>query len=304
MIATPAGAYKFALNPIHWFATRDGWLDPTIGPDPIELMRLVAAAGFPAIHAQIPQGWSPSQYKQALSDNGLVPAPGYLALGLEEHGISETEALEITRRMAGDHAALGMTDMFLSTRMAKDAPRVLHPAIGYVFDEKRFETVLSLIDKASAVIGREGLLAALHPHIGTWIETEKETRAVLDAIPAKQLGFGPDTGHLTWAGADVISLLTDYRERIHAVHIKDCLLDVLDLNKKAGSSYRDTVIDGLWIEPGRGNLDLTAMLAALGPDFDGWLIAEVDYPALPAFECAEESARWLCALSRPAAVSA
>lgn len=303
MNTKPVGAYKFALNPIHWFATPDGWIDPAIGPRPDELFTLVASAGFGAIHSQVPPDWSVAAYKAALDHAGLEPAPGYLALGLEEHGVTETEALEIAKRTAGDHAALGLTVIFLSTRMAKAAPRVRQPAIGYDFDKERFDKVLSLVEKASAIIKAEGLCAALHPHIGTWIETETETRAVLDAISASQLGFGPDTGHLTWAGANVEGLITDYRSRIDAIHIKDCRLAVRDRNLRAGSSYQDTVMDGLWIEPGRGDLALEAIIAALGSNFGGWLIAEVDYPALPPFECAQECARWLLHLNRSSLVS-
>ncbi|KAA9383927.1 sugar phosphate isomerase/epimerase [Neorhizobium galegae] len=294
-----SGGYRYALNPIQWFATNDGWLDPDKGPAPRDLLREIARSGFQAVHAQVPAGWTVTEYKGALEDAGLKPAPGYLSIALPEHGVEMPAMLEAARANAAQQAELGLTDMFVATRMTRDAPRVEHPGIGAQFDEARFAMILDLIDRASAVIKEEGVRAALHPHIGTWIETETETRRLLDSISADQLGFGPDTGHLSWAGADVIGLIGDYRDRIHVMHVKDCRLQVRDAAKAAGKTYQQTVVSGLWAEPGAGELDLAGMLASLGGDFDGWLIAEVDFPTLPPFECAKVSAEWLASLRRP-----
>ncbi|CAN7672894.1 sugar phosphate isomerase/epimerase family protein [Neorhizobium sp. LjRoot104] len=294
-----SGGYKFALNPIQWFATEDGWLDPTKGPAPRDLLKEIARSGFRAVHAQVPAGWTVGDYKNALQAAELKPAPGYLSMGLPEHGIEIEATLETARESAAQQAELGLTDMFIATRMTRDAPRVRRPGIGAEFDEARFAMIFDLVDRASAVLKQEGIRAALHPHIGTWIETEAETRRLLDNISANQLGFGPDTGHLSWAGADVIGLIADYRDRTRVMHVKDCRLKVRDASKAAGKTYQETVTSGLWAEPGIGELDLAGMLAALGGDFDGWLIAEVDFPTLPPFECAKVSAEWFSELRRP-----
>jgi len=44
-------------------------------------------------------------------------------------------------------------------------------------------------------------------------------------------------------------------------------------------NYRETVKAGLWVEPGRGDLDFDAILAPLGGR-DMWAIIEVDRPDL------------------------
>ncbi|UIK08478.1 sugar phosphate isomerase/epimerase family protein [Neorhizobium galegae] len=294
-----SGGYRYALNPIQWFATEDGWLDPAKGPAPQGLLKEIAHSGFHAVHAQVPTGWTTEDYQNALKDAGLQPAPGYLSMALPEHGVDIATTLETARTSAAQQAQLGLTDMFIATRMTKDAPRVKHPGVGAEFDEARFVMIFDLVERASAILKEEGVKAALHPHIGTWIESEAETRRLLDNIGSDQLGFGPDTGHLSWAGADVIGLISDYRDRTRVVHVKDCRLSVRDAAKADGKSYQETVVSGLWAEPGTGELDLEGMLAALGPDFDGWLIAEVDFPTLAPFECAQASAEWLADLRRP-----
>ncbi|MFI6681590.1 hypothetical protein [Kribbella sp. NPDC050470] len=60
--------------------------------------------------------------------------------------------------------------------------------------------VVDGVGVAAEAITSEGVTPALHPHVGSTIETEPEIRAVLDAVPASILSFGPDTGHLAWAG--------------------------------------------------------------------------------------------------------
>jgi inosose dehydratase len=65
-------------------------------------------------------------------------------------------------------------------------------------------------------------------------------------------------------------------------------------------NYREVVQDGFWAEPGRGDLDLPALLGALRPDLCTWAIVEVDAYDLPTPEAsvaasgawAVEAARW------------
>ena len=283
---------RVALNPIQWMATPDAWVDPAIAPALPDLLALTAKAGFSAIHAQVPTGWAVADYARALADAGLAPAPGYLSLPLPGEEAALPDLLDQARRMAADHAALGLADMFVAARMQKGTPRVLHPAVGHGFDAARFDRLVAQISAVAAVLAAEGIHAALHPHIGTWIETEAETRAMLDSVGARILGFGPDTGHLSWAAADLAGLIADYRDRIRVLHVKDCNQSRCRAAVAAGLSYQETVLTGIWAEPGTGELDLTGLLSGLGAGFDGWLIAEVDFPTLPPFECAKACAAW------------
>jgi inosose dehydratase len=95
-------------------------------------------------------------------------------------------------------------------------------------------------------------------------------------------------GHLAWAGADAVQLVRDYADRVAGVHIKDLDLGIAAQAKREDWDYRKTVRAGLWAEPGHGNADVDAFIAALPDDFDGWLIIEVDRGAQ---ETPEESVR-------------
>ncbi|MGX1669404.1 sugar phosphate isomerase/epimerase family protein [Streptomyces sp. NPDC055400] len=283
-----------ALNPIQWSATDDGWLDPALAPPPAELLALVKKAGFDAVMAAVPAGHTVAAYAALLDDAGLRPAPGYFVCRSQGDPADAPAVIEAAAAAAGEHAELGLTDIGLGLPMIKGGPRILRPAQGTEPDVGRLAALTDLLGRAAEAMRAEGVRPALHPHVGTWIETEAETRAVLDALPAEQLGFLPDTGHLSWAGANVAGLVAEYGRRIPFLHVKDARMTVAEQGRAAGQDYQRTVVDGLWTEPGRGDLDLTGIVAALPDDFAGCLMVEVDRPALTdPYESAVASARWM-----------
>jgi inosose dehydratase len=261
---------RIALNPIQWMASDDGWLDPSKAPERGKLLALVKEAGFDGVMAEVPAGWSVEQYQDAVGSLGLALAPGYVVCRSDGLDGADAEVLDNVAQVARQHAALGMTDIGLGLGMRKDAPRERHPAQGQEADTTRLAALTTLIGRITEVMLAEGIRPALHPHVATWIETEREGRAVLDALP--DLGFLPDTGHLAWAGIDVLARKS----------------------QAEGWNYRQTVLAGLWAEPGRGELPLTEILGALPPTFDGWLMVEVDRPDITdPYESAQVSAQWM-----------
>lgn len=286
-------AAPFALNPIQWLATDDGWLDFSRKLDPRALASQIKEAGFEGAFADVPAGWMVEQYDALLRETGLRPAPGYFVI--REYAESERRDLvEQAAAAARTHAELGLRDILVGAGMSKDAPRVVRPARGHDPDDARLERLTEALVAVAEAMRAEGVRAALHPHVGTDVEVEEEARTVLDSVDGALLGLGPDTGHLAWAGANVQALIEDYRERVAAVHIKDCRLSVAERGRAEGLTYQQTVMKGLWVEPGLGELDLEAMLAALPSDFGGWLIVEVDRPDISdPFESAKASASWM-----------
>ncbi|MCO6010799.1 sugar phosphate isomerase/epimerase [Actinoallomurus purpureus] len=285
---------RIALNPIQWMASDDGWLDPSKAPAPEQRLSLIKQAGFDAVMAEVPADWAVEKYQAVLDEVGLTLAPGYFVCRSDGRDGKEADVVAGATAVARQHAQLGMTEIGLGLAMGKEARRVLHPAQAYDADESCVEAVTALIAQISDAMLAEGVRPSLHPHVGTWIETEEEGRAVLDALPSSRLGFLPDTGHLVWAGADVGAFVKDYAERIPFVHVKDCRLSVAAEGRAKDWGYQQTVLGGLWAEPGRGELDLTGILGNLPDTFDGWLMVEVDRPDIAdPYESAQESARWM-----------
>ncbi len=128
------------------------------------------------------------------------------------------------------------------------------------------------------------------------METEAEVRAVLDGVGPELLAFGPDTGHMSWAGMDVAAMMADYSDRIVGVHIKDTFAAGIARAKAEDLSYHDATLPGrLWAEPGTGQVDLSAKCIAdpgIPKNFGGDYMIEVDIPSVPLRECHQIAYDW------------
>ena len=86
---------------------------------------------------------------------------------------------------------------------------------------------------------------------------------LLDDLGPDVLGFGPDTGHLRWAGIEPAPFIRRYADRMGGIHIKDCFPDYLSPESRAGMSYHEVAATKrLWAEPGSGVVDFDAVVAA------------------------------------------
>ena len=282
---------RMAYNPLSFFLTAAGW-QPELAPPLPAILDIVKRAGYDGIHAEVPAGSTPEAYGTLLADHGLRPAPGYFQASFADaDGLPQ--AIEDARRAAADHARLGLYRICAADQCGADPLRLDTPPSGAGADDARLERIVEGLDKVARAMVAEGVVPCLHAHVGTRIETVAETEFVLARLDAKILLLGPDTGHLSWAGADLVSFLARHAARVGAVHIKDCRQEVAAAIRAAGKGYHDAGAAHIWTEPGRGSIDLDAALAALA-GFDGWFIVEVDIADQPTVEeSARVAAQWL-----------
>ena len=80
--------------------------------------------------------------------------------------------------------------------------RMRRPAVGADFSPDRLALAIENCGIVCQVLQSEGLRPLHHSHVGGVFETEQEICALLDQLGPDVLGFGPDTGHLRWAGID------------------------------------------------------------------------------------------------------
>lgn len=280
-----------AYNPLSFSLTAEGW-KPELAPPLPTILSIVKSAGYDGIHAEVPAGSGAASYGALLRDHGLLPAPGYFQASFSD-AANLPQAIENARKAAADHAELGLDRIFIAEQFGADPSRIETPAIGAGGDEARLERIVEGLDKVARAMVAEGVVPCLHAHVGTLIETVAETEFVLDRIDGKHLLLGPDTGHLSWAGADLVPFLTKHAARVGAVHIKDYRRSVAEETRAAGQGYHHAGAAHIWTEPGRGSIDLDAALAALSA-FDGWFIVEVDIADQPTVEqSARVAAQWL-----------
>jgi inosose dehydratase len=282
---------KMAFNPLPWFLTAEGWRTDLAPPLPV-MLTVIKEAGYDGVHAEVPQGSTPQSYLELLSQHGLLPAPGYFQASFGDAG-TIFATVETARKIARDHAALGLDRIFLAEEFGVTADRFAAPAQGVGADPARLARIADGVGRISEAMAAEGVVPCLHPHVGTKIETAEEAEAVLAAVPESILKVGPDTGHIAWTGCDPAVFFRRHAARIGAVHIKDIRRSVADEVKRDGGDYGDAGARHIWTEPGRGDLDLESAIGALGA-FKGWFVVEVDIADQSTVdESAKVAARWL-----------
>jgi inosose dehydratase len=291
MNAAPEAA-KIALNPLPWI----------MGPDSFDLstktvqqaVRGAAQAGFTAVHADVPTEMGASTYRAMLEDHGLRPAPGYFAGHFDDPRLVGLE-VELAKRHAEVQLALGLSEVFVASHLVPE--RIARPATGAEFNQDRLEQLIEAISTVAEAISSAGLRPCFHPHVGSWIETEHEVRSLLDATDDNILSFGPDTGHLYWAGMDPATMIADYADRVGAVHLKDVHRSAAAESRRLNDDYWQATYERhVWTEPGSGDIDLRRVVDALAEKFDGWFVIEVDVPDRKTKEdSSAQSASWAAA---------
>jgi inosose dehydratase len=284
---------RLAVNPIpYWLSGTDA------DKSTANLARAcaeLAAIGYSAVKADVPTDMDPANYLSWLRSFGLEPALSLFS-GSFTDPARHREVAEQARRFAATQATFGQRFTMISTMEPGDSPRFRLPAVGADFDADRLSIIVDGIALACAAMRAEGVQAALHPHVGGWVETEHEVRAVLDRVDPSLLAFGPDTGHMSWARMDVVGVLSDYADRIVGVHLKDTVEAGIDRARAGGLDYRQaTRPGGIWAEPGTGDLDLIGCLRAFPADFAGDYMIEVDVPTVPLKECHQIAHDWAVA---------
>lgn len=287
--AGPSGP-RLAVNPIaYWMAS--GVPDrstATLGAALAEL----ADIGYRAVKADVPTDMKPEQYLSWLAGFGLRPSLSLFS-GSFADPAGHADMAQAARRFAAAQASFGLSVCMISTIEPPGSPRMAHPAVGVDFDPARLRAVVDGVAQSCLAMQSEGVRAALHPHVGGWIETEQEIRTVLDEVGPDLLAFGPDTGHLAWAGADSPRLLGDYADRIVGVHLKDTFAAGIAAAKAEDRDYHTATEPGrIWAEPGTGQAGLDACVAAIPASFTGDYMIEIDVPSLPRRESHQIAYDW------------
>ena len=142
--------------------------------------------------------------------------------------------------------------------------------------EDDWTLLISRINEVSKMMMDEGMPLAYHHHMGTVIETEKETKRLIENTN-DTVKLLIDTGHMLFAQGNSIKLAEDFSERLIHVHCKDIRKDVLDKSLKNDSTFRQAFLDGAFTVPGDGCIDYKPFLKVLyKKKYEGWLVVEAE----------------------------
>lgn len=258
--------YKIAGAPISWGVCEvPGW-GYQLRPD--RVLHEMREVGLTATELG-PDGFLPSDpaaMASVLSRYGLRAVGGFTPLLLHVPG---HDPVPEVNRILDSYAATAAKVLVLSAATGADGYDT-RPQL----DDDGWQTLLSNLDRLTAVAAERGVLAVLHPHVGTMIENGQEVQQVLDG---SSISLCLDTGHLLIGGSDPAALAQQAPERIAHLHLKDVDSTIAARVRSGDLTYYEAVKQGMYRPLGTGDVDVTAIVGHLrAHGYDGWYTLEQD----------------------------
>ncbi|GLY83306.1 TIM barrel protein [Actinoallomurus iriomotensis] len=206
----------------------------------------------------------PDERAALLGGYGLTAVGGFVPVVLHEE--DHDPLPEVRRALAGFGAA---RTLVLAAATGGDGYDGRPP-----MTTAGWRTLLANLDRVAASAGEAGLTTALHPHVGTMVETAGEVSRVLSG---SGVPLCLDTGHLLVGGADPAAVARDHANRIAHVHLKDVDAAMAARVRTGELGYTEAVQAGLYRPLGQGDVDLAGIVTALSATgYDGWYVLEQD----------------------------
>ena len=268
-----------------------------------QVLAEIAQAGYVGAPAAPKEGQSAADVIATFTKYGLKPAPGYLGADYWDKS-QEATILQRARDYAAFAKAAGCTELYVAaggfnsyvTKRGLNRSQIAgHVKPEDAMTDAEFAQFAKALNQVGEITLAQGVRSCFHNHVGSTIETREEIDRLWSLIDPTLVFMGPDTGHLAWAGADVVQFCRDYASSIKTMHIKDVNKQVMGEGVAAEWDYRTFSDKGIWTELGQGFVDFPTVFQILkDAGFSGWLIVETDVTQLPtALESAIVSRNYL-----------
>lgn len=145
---------------------------------------------------------------------------------------------------------------------------------GFSFSEHR-EYIVKSINKLAGAAADEGMIFCYHPHTGTPVETEEETRWVMEHADPACVFFAPDVGQIEKGGGNALRITKEFLPMVKVVHLKDFI------GGKVASDPQGNEMDPTgylsYTPLGKGVVDIAGVMDLLeASEFDGDVLVELD----------------------------
>jgi inosose dehydratase len=257
---------KIAAAPISWGVCEvPGW---GVQLPSERVLAEMAELGFGATEFG-PVGFlpdEPGRKAELLAGHGLSATGGFVPVVLHDPAVDPVPEVE---RELDAYPAAGASVLVLAAATGVE---------GYdgrpELDEAGWATLLANLERLKAVAERRGVLAVLHPHVGTMVETSADLDRV---VAGSSIALCLDTGHLLIGGTDPAAFAAEHAARIAHVHLKDVDLELARTVQRGERSYYDAVVAGMYRPLGQGDVDVAGIVDSLRrAGYDGWFVLEQD----------------------------
>lgn len=259
-------APRIAGAPISWGVSEvPGW-GHQLAPEAV--LRQMRDVGLAAAEFG-PEGFlpdAPAEKAAVLAAHGLRAVGQFVPVVLHD---ADHDPLPGVRAAVDGLAAAGAGTLVVAAASGADGYDGRPP-----LDGAGWERLLANLDRIADAAAAAGLVAALHPHVGTLVESGEETGRVLDG---SRIGLCLDTGHLVIGGGDPVEVAARRPERVAHVHLKDVRRDLALRVRTGALTYTDAVRRGLYAPLGAGDVDIAAIVGLLeARGYAGWYVLEQD----------------------------
>lgn len=249
----------------------------------------IAAAGYEGAPPKLPAGVTAADIHARLERAGLKAAPPYYAASFwdSEHEQAILKRADELGRLVQE---IGCTELYVAAggggfQAPSGAARSAaagHVSADDMMSDGEFEQFARTLTDFGRITLKYGVRICFHNHVGTVIETRGELDRLMELCDDDAVFLGIDTGHLAWAGMDVVEVCSVYRDRILTMHLKDIVESVRATGAREGWDYDTFARNGVFAELGDGSVDFVGVKGVLDEvDFRGWLVVETDVTSLP-----------------------
>jgi inosose dehydratase len=264
---------KFGIAPIAW--SNDD-LPELGGETSLETcLKESKLAGYTGTEAGGKFPMQPTVLGPLLKKHQLQLVSGWFSGGLLENDI-ETEKKRIAKQLDTFRALDVPVMVYAETTNTVQNKQHIPVSQRPVLDDDSIKRYAEKLTTFSEYMWSEGVPLAYHHHMGTVIETEREVDLLM-AHSGDKVGLLLDTGHITFAGGDPLSVIKKHGKRITHVHMKDVRADVFEQVKAQNLSFLDAVLAGVFTVPGDGMIDYQKVADALKlVNYSGWVVVEAE----------------------------
>jgi inosose dehydratase len=249
---------RLAAAPISWGVCEvPGW-GHQLAPE--RVFAEIASLGIRATELG-PIGYLPFEaqaIRDALDRHDLRLVGGFVPLVLHEPTLDTAEAEKVAAVLAAAGAEVFNAAVVADAGWSPPLP----------LDDDAWKRLARHLAEVERRVAQHGLTLALHPHVGTQVETAADVER---ALALTEVGWCLDTGHLLIGGVDPGEFARRHGERVVHVHLKDVDMAVA----RRGLSLVEAVQAGLFRPLGAGDVRLDEVLDGLD-GYGRWLVLEQD----------------------------
>jgi inosose dehydratase len=212
-------------------------------------------------------GQDPAAVRALLDRHGLRLAAGFVPLVLHSRS-----ARHETRAALGASVAFlagAGASALLSAAVVDDgwSPRV-------ELGDAEWAHMTEMLREMDERAGEAGLVHALHPHVGTLVETRDDVERLL---VSSDVHWCLDTGHLAIGGTDPLTFARSAADRVAHVHLKDVRAPVADRLRAGLLSLVEATGQGIFCPLGAGDVPVVDVVRTLEDSgYAGWYVLEQD----------------------------